>query len=178
VAAIPEAMPLPGLTYDLWNEIIEDAVDRHAPLFEAMHRAAEGIRLSKDLVEELKLRGAKEIEKDSWNFMLDIELYPDEIGGFSISLFSSEDLDAFRQIEAEAAENRGFTSEDIEGFEIEHGLEMDEEIFDGIGERFGITAEANEDDVVFELLLFDSRDIDNSKENEEAWNESSWKEGA
>jgi len=171
-------MPLPGLTYDLWNEIIEDAIDRHAPLFEAMRKAAEGIRLSKDLVEELKLRGAKEIEMDSWNFALDIELYSDEIGGFSISLFSSEDLDAFWQIEDKAATDRGFTSEDIEGFEIEHGMKMDEEIFDGIGERFGITAEANGNEVFFELRLFDSRDIDKSKENEEAWNESSWKEGA
>jgi hypothetical protein len=132
VAAIPETMPLPGLTYDLWNEIIEDIIDRHAPLFEAMHQAAEGIRLSKELVEELKLEGAKEIEKESWNFTLAIKLYADEIGGFSISLFSNEDLEAFWQIEAEAAADRGFALEDIEGFEIEHGMEMDEEIFDGI----------------------------------------------
>jgi hypothetical protein len=178
VAAIPEAIPLPGLTYDLWNGIIENVIDIHATLFEAMHQAAEEIRLSKELVEELKLEGAKEIKKGSWNFTLALEPYADEIRGFSISLISSEDLGAFRQIKTEAAADRGFTSEDIECFEIEHGLEMDGEIFDSMGERFGISAETKDDEVVFELLLFDSQDIDNSIENEEAWNEGAWKEGA
>ncbi|OPY48471.1 MAG: hypothetical protein A4E48_02775 [Methanosaeta sp. PtaU1.Bin060] len=164
-------MPLPGLTYDIWNEIIEEVIDCHAPLLDAMHRAAECIRLSKELVEELKIAGAMEFEMDSWSFTLALDLYADEIGGFCISLVSSEGLEAFWLIEAEAAADRGFASEDIEGFEIEHGLKLDEEIFDAIRERFGITAEAKDDEVIFELLLFDSQDIDNSIENEGAWDE-------
>ncbi len=136
-----------------------------------MHQAADEIKISKEIVEELRLKGKKEIERDSWHFTLAIELHADEIGGFRISLFSSEDLEAFWLIKSEAAADRGFTTEDLEGFEIEHGLEMDEEVFEGIEETYGISAEAHADGVVFELLLFDSQDIDNSMQNEGAWDE-------
>ncbi len=168
---MPEAIGLPGLTYDLWNEIIEDVIDSHAPLFEAMHQAADEFKLSKEIVEELKLKGVKEIKKEPWHFMLAIELHADEIGGFRISLFSSEDLEAFWLIKSKASADHGLAPEDLEGFEIEHGLEMDEEVFEGIEETYGISAEAHADGVVFELLLFDSQDIDNSMQNEGAWDE-------
>lgn len=171
---MPESISLPGLTYDLWNEIIEGVVDGHAPLFEAMHQVAEGIRLSRELVEELKLKGIKEIESEPWRFILAIELHADEIGGFRISLFSSEDLEAFRLIESEAVAEHGLTPEELESFEIEHGLELDEEIFDQIQERFGISAESKDDEVVFELPLFDSQDIDNSRALADAWDEESY----
>lgn len=164
-------MSLPGLTYELYNEIIGDVIDDHASLFEAMHQAADGIKLSSEIVEELKNKGVKEIDSGLWHFVLAINLHSDEIGGFRISLFSSEDLEALWQIKAKALADHGLNPVDLEGFEIEHGLEMDEEIFEGIGERFGIIAEAKDDEVVFELLLFDSQDIDNSMENEGAWGE-------
>ncbi len=170
---MPESIGSPVLTYDLWNEIIEDVIDSHAPLFEAMHQAANEFKLSREIVEELKLKGIKEIESEPWHFTLAIDLHADDIGGFSISLFSSEDLEAFWLLKGEAAADRGITSEDLEGFEVEHGLEMDEEIFDRIGEGFGISAEASDDEVVFELLLFDSRDIDNSRALADAWDEES-----
>ncbi len=136
-----------------------------------MHQAADETKISKEIVEELRLKGIKEIEKDSWHFTIAIELHADEIGGFRISLFSSEDLEAFWLIKSEAAADHGFAPADLEGFEIEHGIEMDEEIFDQIAERYGISAEANEDGVVFELPIFDSQDIDNSMQNDGAWGE-------
>jgi hypothetical protein len=59
--------------------------------------------------------------------------------------------------------------EEIQGFEIEHGLEMDEEIFENIEESFNITTEITENGVVFELVIFDSRDLDNNLESDPAW---------
>lgn len=151
-----------SVTYDLWKDIIDDAIEAHAPLFEAMHSAAEKIPLSGQLVEELKLHGVKEIEGNSWNFLLRIELYDDGIEGFMISLMAAEDLTAFEQMKANAAMVLGISMEDINGFEADHGLELDEEIIKGIEEGFGITAEVAENGILFELVIFDSEDIDNN----------------
>jgi hypothetical protein len=151
-----------SLTYDLWNNIVDEAVDAYSPLFEEMQRTANGISLSKSLVDKLKQEGAIEVVDETLHFLLAIELYDDGIGGFKISLMISENLDAFEEIKERAAAAHDVTFEDIRNFEVEHGMNMAEEILDGIEERYSVYAEDTGKDVVFELVVFDSEDIDSN----------------
>jgi hypothetical protein len=152
-----------SLTYDLWNDIIDGVIEAHASLFGAMRQAADGISLSKELVDELKLQGVKEIDVEPWHFLLKIEQYSDEIEGFMISLLAAEELGALELIKADVAALNGVSMEEISGFEADHGLDLDEEITEGISEGYGIDAEIADDGVLFELVVFDSEDIDNSR---------------
>ena len=158
-----------SLTYDLWNEIIYDVVEAHAILFDAMHQTADQLKLSKELVEDLKQNGMKDIGDDHWHFTLQIDLLEDKIKGFTISLLAAENMELFELSIAKAAANHGISLEEIQGFEIEHGLEMDEEIFENIIESFNVTTEITENGVIFELVVFDSRDLDNNRESDPAW---------
>ena len=158
-----------SLTYDLWNEIIYDAVEAHAFLFDAMHQTADQLKLSKELVEDLKQNGVKDVGDDPWHFILEIDLLEDKIKGFTISLLAAESMELFDSSIAKAASNHGISLEEIQGFEIEHGLEMDEEIFEKIEESYNVTTDFTEDGVIFELVVFDSRDIDNNLESDPAW---------
>jgi hypothetical protein len=158
-----------SLTYDLWNDIIYDAVEAHAFLFDVMHQTADQIDLSKELVEDLKQNGMKDIGEDPWHFILQIDHLDDKIKGFTISLLAAENIDLFELSIAKAAANHGISLEEIKGFEIEHGLEMDEEIFENIIESFNIATEITENGVMFELVVFDSRDLDNNLESDPAW---------
>ena len=158
-----------SLTYDLWKDLISDVIDAHDPLFMAMLHAAEGLSLSKALVDELKQTGVKEIGDNSWHFLLEIDPIADQIEGFSISLLAAEDRKVFEQIVADKAVDRGVSSDDIEGFELEHGLDLNEDIFVEIEDIYDIRAETVENGVFFELVVFDSQDIDNSRESDEAW---------
>jgi formiminotetrahydrofolate cyclodeaminase len=158
-----------SLTYDLWNEIIYDAVEAHAILFDAMHQTADQLKLSKELVEDLKQNGMKDIGNGHWHFTLQIDLLEDKIEGFTISLLAAENMELFELSIAKAAANHGISLEEIQGFEIEHGLEMDEEIFENIIESFNVTTEITEDEVIFELVVFDSRDLDNNLESDPTW---------
>ena len=158
-----------SLTYDLWNEIIYDAVEAHAFLFDAMHQTADQLKLSKELVEDLKQNGVKDVGDDPWHFILEIDLLEDKIKGFTISLLAAESMELFESSIAKAAANHGISLEEIQGFEIEHGLEMDEEIFEKIEDSYNVTTDFAEDGVIFELVVFDSRDIDNNLESDPAW---------
>jgi len=158
-----------SLTYDLWNEIIYDAVEAHAFLFDAMHQTADQLKLSKELVEDLKQNGVKDVGDDPWHFILEIDLLEDKIKGFTISLLAAESMELFESSIAKAASNHGISLEEIQGFEIEHGLEMDEEIFEKIEDSYNVTTDFAEDGVIFELVVFDSRDIDNNLESDPAW---------
>jgi hypothetical protein len=160
-----------SLTYDLWKDIINDVIEAHAPLFQAMHKIADKISLSTALVDELKLKGVKEIGEDPWHFLLKIELYGDEIEGFGISILAAEEAIVLEQIKAEAAAARGVSMEEMEGFEADHGLDMDEEIVEGIENDYGITTEFAENGILFDLVIFDSEDIDNSSRGNHAWGE-------
>ncbi|MFB3765505.1 MAG: hypothetical protein ACE14P_09705 [Methanotrichaceae archaeon] len=151
-----------NITYDLWNDIIDDCIEAHGPLFEAMRRTADKIRLSKAELDELKQKGVKDIYNESWSFLLKIELYDDQIEGFAITLLAAETLEVFDQIKIIATLARGVSEEELSSFEAEHGLDIDEEIFKGMNEGFDIAAEAAENGVLFELIVFDSEDIDNS----------------
>jgi hypothetical protein len=151
-----------SLTYDLWNIIVDEAVDAYSPLFEEMQRTANGISLSKSLVDKLKQEGAMEVVDETLHFLLAIELYDDGIGGFKISLMISENLDAFEEIKERAAAVHDVTFEDIRNFEAEHGMNMAEEILDRIEERYSVYTEETCKDVVFELVVFDSEDIDSN----------------
>ena len=151
-----------GLTYDLWSIVVDEAVDAYSPLFEEMQRAANGVDLSKSLVDRLKQEGALDIVDETRHFLLAIELYNDGIGGFKISLLISESLDAFEKIEERAAAAHDVTLEDIRNFEAEHGMDMAEEILDGIEERYSVYAEETDEDIVFELVVFDSEDLDSN----------------
>lgn len=151
-----------ALTYDLWNLIIEEVVDAYAPSFEAMENAADSIQLSKSLVEELKLKGAKELEGYDGQFLLDIKPHNDEIGGFKVVLIMAESIDEFEKIAEDAVKSQGFSWEDVVNFEAEHGLNLVDEILDRIEEEYAVFAENSYEDLVFELVIFDSEDIDNS----------------
>jgi hypothetical protein len=151
-----------SLTYDLWNLIIEEAVDAYAPMFETMHNVADGIELSRSLVEELKLKGIKELTGDNRQFLLTIEPHDDKIGGFKISLLMAERIDAFEKVNEEAVASQGFSLEDVRNFEAEHGVSMADGVLDGIEEEFEVLAEKSEEGLIFELVVFDSEDIDNN----------------
>jgi hypothetical protein len=151
-----------SMTYDLWNTIIDEAVDSYAPFFETMQNVSDSVLLSRSLVEELKLKGAKEVARDDRQFLLTIEPYDDEIGGFKISLLATGRVDAFEAIVEKAAASHKISFENIRNFEIEHGLNMADEILDKIKDEFSIYAERSDHDLIFELVVFDSEDIDNS----------------
>jgi hypothetical protein len=158
-----------SLTYDLWIEIIDDVVEGHAPLFETMHQAAESLDLSSALLEELKKEDILEIGTPEKRFLLKIDFFEDKIEGFMISLLAAEGLEIFETIKAEAASDHGFSLEDIEGYELEHGLDMDEEIFAEMEEGYGIFVEMDDNGILFELEVFNSQDLDNRRESNAAW---------
>jgi hypothetical protein len=166
---IQKSQVLHSLTYDLWKELIDDVIEAHDPLFMAMQSAAVGLSLSKALVDELKRDGSKEIAEDSWHFLLELEPIADQIEGFRILLSAAEDLLAFEQIVAEASAAREISPHDIEGFELEHGLDLKQDIFEEIEDIYDISAEIIESGIFFELVIFDSQDIDNSRESDEVW---------
>jgi hypothetical protein len=151
-----------SLTYDLWKEIIQDIAQAHEPLFAAMHQAADELPLTPTLIEELKNKGELTIATDPWEFLLTIEFFDDEINGFTIILVAKEPLETLEEIKTNVVSDQGFSLEETEGFELEHGLNIQEEIFVEIEESYGVTAEIREDLVVYELVIFDSQDLDNS----------------
>jgi hypothetical protein len=151
-----------SLTYDLWKEIIVDIAQAHESLFAAMHLAAEDLQLSPALIDDLKNKRELTIATDPWELHLAIEFLDDDINGFIIVLVAKESLETLEDIKANIVSDKGFSLEEIEGFELEHGLDMQEEIFVEIEESYGVTAEIREDFVDYELVIFDSQDLDNS----------------
>ena len=160
-----------GLTYDLWKEIIEEIALAHDSLFAAMHQAAEELQLSLALIDDLKEKRELKIANDTWEFQLMIDPIEDDIGGFIIYLAAIEQLDILEQIKANVASDHGFSLEEIEGFELEHGLDMQEEILVEIEDSYSIRAEVRENEVIYELVIFDSQDIDNIKYSDLVWQE-------
>ena len=160
-----------GLTYDLWKEIIHDIAVAHDPLFAAMHQAADELQLSPALIDDLKKRRELQIADDPWDLRLIIEFIEDMIGGFTIYLAAVEQFDVLEQIKADIASDQGFSQEDMEGFELEHGLDMDEEIFVEMEDIYKIRAEVKESEIIYELVVFDSQDIDDSRQSDLAWQE-------
>jgi len=160
------------LTYDLWKDIIAEIASAHESLFSALHQTAEEIDLTKDLIEDLKKRGEVPVAEDPGELSLKVDFVGDDIGGFIIFLAIKEELSALEQIKADIASDRGFSLEDIETFEMDSGLDMDEEILVEIEETYGVRAEMTEDEkIVYELVVFDSRDIDDSRYSDLAWAE-------
>jgi hypothetical protein len=58
---------------------------------------------------------------------------------------------------------------DLRNFEIELGINIDEDIFEAIEESYNIFAEETNEEVLFELVIFDSDDIDDSGKFGEGW---------
>jgi hypothetical protein len=82
-----------------------------------------------------------------------------------------ESVDAFEKIVADGIASQGFSWEDIVNFEAEHGLNLADEILNRIEEEHEVYAENSDVDLVFELAIFDSEDIDNnSRIGNGAWN--------
>jgi hypothetical protein len=160
-----------SLTYDLWKEIIEEIAEAHDPLFAAMHQAAEELQLSKALIDDLKSKRELMIANDPWELELTIEFIEDEIDGFIIYLEAKEQQEILEDIKANVASDHGFSLEEIEGFELEHGLNIQEEIFEEMEESYGVRAEVRENAVIYELVIFDSQDIDDSRSSDLAWQE-------
>jgi hypothetical protein len=160
-----------SLTYDLWKEIIEEIAQAHDSLFAAMHQAAEELQLSKALIDDLKSKRELMIANDPWELELTIEFIEDEIDGFIIYLEAKEQQEILEDIKANVASDHGFSLEEIEGFELEHGLNIQEEIFEEMEESYGVRAEVRENAVIYELVIFDSQDIDDSRSSDLAWQE-------
>ena len=160
-----------SLNYDLWKEIIDDVVFEHSPLFAAMHQAAKEQELSRTLVDDLKNKRDITIAEEPWHLRLQIDFIEDKINGFRIYVAAAEDLEVFELIKAKSAADHGFSLEEMEGFELEHGLDMDEEIFEAIEDSYEIQAEFSESEILFELVVFDSQDIDDSRKSNLAWQE-------
>ena len=158
-----------GLTYDLWKEIIDEIALAHDSLFAAMHQAAEELQLSASLIDDLKSKRELMIANDPWELRLMIDFIEDKIDGFIIYLAAVEPLEILEQIKANVASDHGFSQEEMEGFELEHGLDIEEEIFVEMEESYGVQAEVKENEVVYELVIFDSQDIDNSRSGDLAW---------
>jgi hypothetical protein len=158
-----------SLTYDLWKEIIDEIVLAHDSLFAAMHQAAEDLQLSMALIDDLKSKRELMISNDPWELRLMIEFIEDKINGFIIYLAAKEPQETLVEIKANVASDHGFSWEDIDGFEREHGLDMQEEIFAEMEESYSIQAEVREDVVIYELVIFDSQDIDNSLSRDLSW---------
>ena len=160
---------LVAITYDLWNDVIDEVIRIHTPLFEAMRRAERYLILSRDLVDELKIKGFKEVQEGEWNFLLIIEPYEDEIGGFKIYLLAAETSEVFQQAKVDAAMSQSASADDLRGFEVEHGLDLDDEIFEAMEDSYDISAEVTTNGMLFELVVFDSDDIDDSGKGAESW---------
>jgi hypothetical protein len=160
-----------SLTYDLWMEIIDEIALAHDSLFAAMHQAAEDLQLSAALIDDLKSKRELTIANDPWELQLTIEFIEDKINGFIIYLDAKEPQETLDEIKANVASDHGFSLEDIDGFELEHGLDMQEEIFEEMEESYSIQAEVRENVVIYELVIFDSQDIDNSLSRDLAWQE-------
>ncbi|HUS76336.1 MAG TPA: hypothetical protein VMY43_10050 [Methanothrix sp.] len=160
-----------GLTYDLWKEIIDEIALAHDSLFAAMHLAAEELQLSLALIDDLKQKKELKIANDTWEFLLMIDFIEDKIGGFIIYLAAIEQLEILEQIKANVASDRGFSLEEIEGFELEHGLDMQEEIFVEMEDSYNVRTEIRENEIVYELVVFDSQDIDDSRFSDLVWQE-------
>jgi hypothetical protein len=160
-----------SITYDLWKEIIDEIAVAHDSLFAAMHQAADNLELSTALIDELKSKRDLKIANDPWEFRLMIDFIEDKINGFIIYLATAEQLEIFEEIKADVTSNHGFSLEEIEGFELEHGLDMQEEIFIEMEESYGIRSEVRESEVIYELVIFDSQDIDDSQSSDLAWQE-------
>ncbi|MCK9440726.1 MAG: hypothetical protein M0Q13_04810 [Methanothrix sp.] len=158
-----------SLTYDLWKEIIEEIAQAHDSLFTAMHQAAEELQLSTALIDDLKSKRELTIANDPWELRLTIEFIEDEINGFIIYLDAKEPQETLEEIKANVASDNGFSLEEIEGFELEHGLDMQEEIFVEMEESYGVRAEVRENEVIYELVIFNSQDIDNSLSSDLSW---------
>ncbi|MDD1751805.1 MAG: hypothetical protein LUQ38_01790 [Methanotrichaceae archaeon] len=160
---------LVAITYDLWNDVIDEVIRIHTPLFEAMRRAERYLILSRALVDELKIKGFKEVQEGEWNFLLIIEPYEDEIGGFKIYLLAAETSEVFQQAKVDAAMSQSASADDLRGFEVEHGLDLDDEIFEAMEDSYDISAEVTTNGMLFELVVFDSDDIDDSGKGAESW---------
>jgi hypothetical protein len=160
-----------GLTYDLWKEIIDEIAIAHDSLFAAMHQTADELQLTTDLIDELKSKKELKIANDPWEFLLMIDFIEDKINGFIIYLATAEQLEILEEIKANVASDHGFSWEEMEGFELEHGLDMQEEIFVEMEESYSVRAEVRENEVIYELVIFDSQDIDNSQSSDLAWQE-------
>ena len=160
-----------SLTYDLWKEIIDEIAIAHDSLFAAMHQAADDLELSTALIDDLKSKRELTIANDPWELQLTIEFIEDKINGFIIRLEAIEPQEILEEIKANVASDNGFSLEEIEGFEIEHGLDIEEEIFEEMEESYGVRTEVGEYEVIYELVIFDSQDIDNNRSSDLAWQE-------
>lgn len=155
--------------YELWQEMVEDFASEYAPLFSFMHETAREMPVSRALIEDLKKNKEIKISSDPWELRLQIELIEDDIGGFRIYLMAYEERNAMEEMMLNTAEDQGISQEEIEAFEVEHGLDMLGDIFDEIRDGYDIQPEIRGDDVIFSLLVFDSQDIDDSRGNDVFW---------
>lgn len=159
------------LNYELWQEMIEHIASEYASLFSIMHEAAGELPLSRALIDSLKNKTELLISTDPWRMCLQIDLIEDDIGGFRIYLMTSLEMDGMEDLMTETAEELGITQEEINAFEVEHGLDMRGDVFEKIRDEYGIQPEIQGGNIIFSLLVFDSQDIDDCMGNDIFWSE-------
>lgn len=157
--------------YELWQEMVEDIASEYAPLFSIMHETAREMPISRALIEDLKKNREIKISSDPWELWLQIDLIEDDICGFIIYLMACEERNVIEELMLNTAEDQGTSPEEIEAFEVEHGLDMLEDIFEEIRDGYDIQPEIRGDDIIFSLVVFDSQDIDDSKGNDVFWSD-------
>lgn len=159
------------INYEIWKEMVEDIAFEYVPLFSIMHEVAKEMPLSRALVDDLKNTKELTISNDPWRMWLQIDLIADNINGFIVYLMASEELNAFENLLSETAEDYGISLEDIDAFEIDHGLDMLGDVFEEIRDKYEIQPETKGSDIIFSLVVFDSQDIDDCKGNDIFWSE-------
>lgn len=159
------------LTYELWRELIEYIASECEPLFSIMHEVAGELPLSRDLIDDLKKRNEITISDDPWKMQLQIDPIDDDIGGFRVYLMASIELDAMNELMKETEDDLGVSPEEIDAFEVEHGLDMLGDIFEEIRDKYQVQPEIQEGNIIFSLVVFDSQDIDDSKGNDIFWSD-------
>lgn len=157
------------LSYELWREMIESIASEYEPLFSIMHEVAGELPLSRDLIDDLKKRNEKTISDDPWRIWLQIDPIDDEIGGFRIYLLAAIEMEAMNELMEETEDDLGISPEEIDAFEVEHGLDMLGEIFEVIRDEYQVQPEVQEGNIILTLVVFDSQDIDDSKGNDIFW---------
>ena len=155
------------LNYELWQEMIEHIASEYADLFSIMHQAARELPLSRALIDDLKTKKELLISTDPWRMVLQIDLIEDD----RIYLMTSVERDALEDLMSETAEELGITQEEIDAFEVDHGLDMLGDVFEKIRDEYGIQPEIQGGNIIFSLLVFDSQDIDDCMGNDIFWSE-------
>lgn len=82
---------------------------------------------------------------------------------------AAETSEIYQQAKVDAAIAQSASIDDLRGFEVEHGLDLNDDIFEAMEDSYDISVEVTTNGLLFELVVFDSDDIDDSGKGAESW---------